>query len=153
MGRGFLSIALAFALCATLPAETLAQARDDMLVAARTLRAGTVLGPGDLRAVPATTAGALVDPGEAIGMETRIAIYSGRPIFAGDLAPAALVDRNQIVRLVFRSGGLSIVTEGRSLGRAAEGEMVRVMNLTSRTTVSGLVLADGTVHVSGMPIY
>jgi len=58
------------------------------------------------------------------------------------------VDRNQIVPLVFKQGGLSITAEGRSLSRAAAGEIVRVMNLSSRTTVSGIVLANGSIQVS-----
>lgn len=126
-----------------------AQTADDRVVAARTIRAGTVLSSADLRLAPATAPGALTDPGAAIGQETLVAIYAGRPIHPTDLGPPALVDRNQIVRLVYRSGGLSIVADGRALGRAAEGETVRVMNLSSRATVTGTVGGDGTVQVVG----
>ncbi|MEM9971263.1 MAG: flagella basal body P-ring formation protein FlgA, partial [Pseudomonadota bacterium] len=43
---------------------------------------------------------------------------------------------------------LTIRTEGRVLDRGAVGDRVRVMNLTSRSTVSGIVAAGGTVVVS-----
>ena len=125
------------------------QAADEMVVAARTIRAGTVLSSGDLRLAPGDAPGALTDPGAAIGQETLVAIYAGRPIHPTNLGPPALVDRNQIVRLVYRSGALSIVADGRALGRAAEGEAVRVMNLSSRATVTGTVGGDGTVQVVG----
>jgi flagellar basal body P-ring formation protein FlgA len=147
LGGLFLAVAVLLAI----PVNSFAQGHGEMIVAARTLRAGTVLGPGDIRLAPASADGAITDPGQAIGQETRIAIYTGRAIYPGDLAPPALVDRNQIVRLVFRSGGLSISADGRALGRASEGEMVRVMNLASRATVSGVVAADGAVHVLGAP--
>ena len=76
-------------------------------------------------------------------------IYAGRPVREADLAPPALVERNQIVTLRFRRGGLAISAEGRAMGRAAEGESVRAVNLGSRLTVSGTVAADGSVHVIG----
>ena len=49
--------------------------------------------------------------------------------------------------LVFLKGGLRIATEGRALGRGSEGEIIRVMNLSSRTTVSGRIQSDGSIEV------
>ncbi len=45
------------------------------------------------------------------------------------------------------NGPLRIVTDGRALDRAAAGEMVRVMNLASKQTVTGVVAADGSIEV------
>ncbi|MEM9126779.1 MAG: flagella basal body P-ring formation protein FlgA, partial [Pseudomonadota bacterium] len=42
---------------------------------------------------------------------------------------------------------LSITTEGRALGRGAAGDRIRVMNLSSRTTVTGLIRPDGQIEV------
>ena len=70
------------------------------------------------------------------------------PILPEDIGPPALVERNQIVTLAYDRAGLSIRVEGRSLARAGVGETVRVMNLSSRSTLSGRVQADGTVLVS-----
>ncbi|MGY6634264.1 MAG: flagellar basal body P-ring formation chaperone FlgA [Alkalilacustris sp.] len=121
----------------------------ETLVSTRTIRATTVIGPGDVVIVPEHTPGALSHPDEAVGLEARVALYPGRPIRPGDLGPAAVVERNAIVPLVFQRGGLTIHAEGRALGRGAPGEMIRVMNLSSRTTVTGLIGPDGDVHVSG----
>lgn len=135
---------LAALLCAlALPAPA------DTVVAARTLRAASLIGPGDVTVTPGNTPGALSDPAEAVGLEARVALYAGRPIRRGDLGPPALVERNGIVRLVFRRGGLAIVTEGRALARGGAGDVIRVMNLASRTTVNGVISADGAVHVAG----
>ena len=130
-----------FMLAVALPASA------ETVVATRTLRPNTVIAPADVVTVAATVEGALSDPAQAIGQEARVAIYAGRPIRAADLAPPALVERNQVVTLAFQSGGLAIRTEGRALGRAARGESVRVMNLASRTVVSGRVDAAGFVTV------
>ncbi|MGY6410064.1 MAG: flagellar basal body P-ring formation chaperone FlgA [Alkalilacustris sp.] len=121
----------------------------ETLVATRTIRPATPIGPADIALVPERHAGALSDPSEVLGMEARVALYPGRPIRPGDVGPAAVVERNGIVPLVFRRGGLTILAEGRALGRGAPGETVRVMNLSSRSTVSGVIASDGSVHVAG----
>ncbi len=119
----------------------------DSLVANRTIRAMAVLGPEDVTLVEAAIPGALDDPLTAIGMEARIAIYPGRAIRAQDIGPPALIDRNQIVPLIYRAGALSILTEGRALARGGTGDVIRVMNLASRTTVTGQIGPDGVVRV------
>jgi len=68
-------------------------------------------------------------------------------VHVADIGPAALVDRNEIVTLSFRKGPLVIETEGRALDRASAGAKVRVMNMTSRATVIGRVVAPGRVEV------
>jgi flagella basal body P-ring formation protein FlgA len=123
-------------------------ARADSLVATQVIRAASVIGPEHVALVPAEIAGALADPGEAVGHEARVTIYPGRPVRAGDLRAAALVERNQIVPLVFRHGGLTILAEGRALERGAAGDVIRTLNLASRSTVSGRVNADGEVVVN-----
>ena len=119
----------------------------ESVVATRTIRAQTVIGPEDMALVDAALPGALDDPALAIGLEARVAIYAGRPIRAADIGAPALVDRNQLVRLIYLSGGLAISAEGRVLDRGAEGDVVRAMNLGSRSTVQGRVGPDGAVFV------
>ena len=119
----------------------------DSLIAARTLQANSVLVPEDMMLVAADLPGALTSPDLAVGQETRVAIYAGRPILATALGPAALVERNQTVLLRYLSLGLSISTEGRALDRGSEGDRIKVMNLASKATVTGVVGPDGAVHV------
>jgi flagella basal body P-ring formation protein FlgA len=119
----------------------------ESVVATRTIRAQTVIAPEDLAMVDARLPGALDSPALAVGQEARVAIYAGRPVRAQDLGSPTLVDRNQLVTLIYQSGGLAISTEGRALARGSAGDVVRVMNLASRTTVSGRVGANGTILV------
>ncbi|MGR3758467.1 MAG: flagellar basal body P-ring formation chaperone FlgA [Tranquillimonas sp.] len=142
--RGLLRLVLAAIAAGAPPAAVQAET----LVAARTLRAQTVLGPQDVAVVAGEVPGALRDPAQAVGLESRVALYAGRPIRPGEIGPPALIDRNQIVQLVYASGPLRISAEGRALDRGAAGETVRVMNLSSRTTVAGMIRADGAVVVT-----
>lgn len=120
----------------------------DILVAARTIPARTIIGPDDILTRDLNVAGGLNAPSMAIGQEARVALYAGRPIRAGDIGPPSVVERNQIITLVYQHGGITISTEGRALDRAGPGDVIRVMNLASRTTVSATVETSGTAFVT-----
>ena len=119
----------------------------ESVVATRTIRAQTLIAPEDVTTVAADLPGALQDPGEALGLEARVAIYAGRPVRLDDLGAPTLVQRNQVVALIFLAGGLAISTDGRAMARGSEGEVIRVINLASRTMVSGRIGPDGAVYV------
>lgn len=120
----------------------------DTLVATRLIRAAQVLGPGDIAASDQRVAGGATDAAQVIGLEARVAIYPGRPVRLSELGPAAVVERNDLVSLVFRRGTLTIVTEGRALDRGAIGASVQVMNLSSRQSVLGVILHAGLIDVT-----
>jgi len=120
----------------------------ETIVAARTIPAQTLIAPNDLLLRDVTIAGGESDPLLFVGMESRVALYAGRPIRVGDVGFPAVVERNQIIPLIFVRNGLKISTEGRSLARAGPGEMIRIMNLSSRSTVSARIGEDGAAYVS-----
>lgn len=119
----------------------------DSVVATRTLRAHSLLSAEDMTLVAMDIPQALADTTAAIGQETRVAIYAGKPILLQQIGPSAIIERNQIVPLSYSAGGLSILTEGRALARGGVGETIEVMNLTSRTKVAGLIGPDGVLRV------
>lgn len=123
-------------------------AQAESLIAVRTLRAGSVIAARDVVTSAAVVPGAATDLSSILGQEARVAIYQGRPIRIADLGPPAIVDRNQDVTLVYAAGALTIVAEGRALGRGGVGDLIKVQNIGSRATVSGVIAADGTVRVA-----
>ena len=135
------SLFLLFRLVSAAPAQA------QSVIAARTLRAQTVISAQDVTLSEATIPGAYTALDEVIGLETRVALYAERPVRSGEVGPPALVERNQIVPLIYQTGSLLIQAEGRALDRAGIGETIRVMNLASRQTVSGRIRADGTIAV------
>ena len=122
----------------------------DSVVATRTIRAHSLLTAEDMTLVAMDIPEALTDMAAAIGQETRVAIYAGKPILAGQIGPSAIIARNQIVPLSYTAGGLTILTEGRALARGGVGETIEVMNLTSRSKVTGLIGPDGVLRVGPM---
>lgn len=127
------------------------QATAESLVATRLIRATQVIEPGDVTRAAASVAGAAVATEQVVGLEARVAIYPGRPVRLADLGPAAVVERNEIVRMVYRRGRLMIQSDGRAMARAGVGDAVTVMNLSSRQSVQGIVTAAGLVEIIGPP--
>lgn len=119
----------------------------DSLVATRTLRGGDIIGPNDFNVSEITVQGAFDSSAHIVGLEAQVAIYSGQPIHIEDLASPTLVARNQPVMLRYQRGGVFIATEARALGEGRAGDTVRVMNLASKSTVSGTIQQDGSVEV------
>jgi flagellar basal body P-ring formation protein FlgA len=119
----------------------------DAVVPIRAIRGQSVIGPEDVELADLDLPGALSDPGAVIGREARVTLYPGRPILKGQVGEPALVERNQIVRMTFAQGALSITADGRVLDRGGAGETVRVMNLNSRQVVTGAVTPDGSIEV------
>lgn len=117
------------------------------VVAANAIRARSIIGLQDVTVIEETAVGGLSDVSAIIGLEARVNLYAGRVIRASEVGPPAILERNQLVVMVYKTGLLNITTEGRVLERAGIGERVRVMNLNSRKTIVGLVLSNGTVEV------
>ena len=115
----------------------------ETLTAKRLIRAQTVLSADDIDTRPDGPETALTDPSEAIGREARITIYAGHPLRPEDLGPPTLVDRNQRVTLLYRSGALTISAEGRALARGGAGDEIRVMNTATKTTVVATISETG----------
>ncbi len=131
------------AIAALVPATALAQS----VAAARTIRAKSILYPDDLVVLAVSAPGAITAIADAVGKEARTILYPGRPIRKSDIGPPALVERNQIVSLIYQRGALVISADGRALARGGIGDRIRVMNPTSRTTVTGVVTGPATIRV------
>lgn len=135
-------ISLTISLICALPAAA------DSLTATRLIRPASILQEEDILRTVESIPGAISGEVDVIGLEARVTLYPGRAIRPGDIGPPALIERNDLVTLVFRSGRLSIVTDGRALSRGASGDIVRAMNLSSRSTITGVVSPEGHVLVT-----
>lgn len=133
---------IAWLCCVALPVAA------DIAVAARNIRPGDVLTASDVILIRGEAQDAFTETEALIGLEAKVALYAGHAILTSQVTRAASVERNQIIELVYASEGLSMTTEGRALGRGAEGQRIRVMNLASKTSIFGTIQRDGSVLVS-----
>lgn len=120
----------------------------DTVIAKHLIRPGTTITSLDIVLTPENLPNGASMPEEVIGLEASSLIYPGRPLGAHNLRLPAIIERNSIVTVHFARKGLAIKTEGRALERASVGESVKVMNLDSRTTLTGLAMSNGSVLVA-----
>jgi flagella basal body P-ring formation protein FlgA len=122
-----------------------------VLVAARRLATGEVIGAGDVRMIriPASRLrpGAAQRPDQAVGQSLRRPAAADQPLLVADLGAPAAVERGQTVLMVYEAPGMQLTAQGRAMEAAARGAVVPVMNLASRTVVQGQVIAPGRVRV------
>ena len=84
----------------------------------------------------------------AVGMQVRRQLRAGQALRIADLAKPDLVTRDQAVTLVYESAGLYLTIRGKAIENGTEGDVVNVINLQSKRTVSGVVVGRGQVAVS-----
>lgn len=122
----------------------------DYWASARALPAGHELSEadiekrsGDLAQLPATV---ITDHTQAIGRTLIGGTPAAAPLRSDQLRAPFAVRVNNMVKVIASGNGFEVVSEGRALGNAAEGQQVSV-KMVSGATVQGIVRADGTVDV------
>ena len=84
----------------------------------------------------------------AVGMQARKSMRVGQALRNADLAKPDLVQRDQSVTLIYESAGLYLTIRGKAIEGGTEGDVVNVVNLQSKRTVSGVVVGRGQVAVA-----
>ncbi|MCC7305731.1 MAG: flagellar basal body P-ring formation protein FlgA [Alphaproteobacteria bacterium] len=69
------------------------------------------------------------------GMTPRNIIPSGQPVKLNDVQSPRVVDRGDIVTMVFNGGGMLLTAQGKALENGAKGDHIRVTNTASSKTV------------------
>jgi len=122
-----------------------------VLVAARSLSAGEVIGAADLRHESVSSGrgarAGVSDPSQLIGRRVTRSVRAGSVLRLDGVADVPVIRRGSMVRIRLQRGSLRIEALGRARDNGAPGQPLRVLNLESRREVMGVVQADGAVHV------
>jgi flagella basal body P-ring formation protein FlgA len=116
----------------------------------RDVERGDILKSSDIvveRRPKAEIVGEAANRDRAIGMQARRSIRAGQALKAADLAKPDLVQRDQSVTLIFQTAGLYLTMRGKALDNGTEGDVVNVLNLQSKRTVTGTVIGRGQVAI------
>ena len=84
---------------------------------------------------------------DLIGMEVRRRLQAGNPVPSGSVMRRRMVRRNEIARIIFQTGALTIIAHVEALDSGGIGDLVRVRNLDSGVIVSGVVDSEGIIRV------
>jgi flagella basal body P-ring formation protein FlgA len=138
------------------PIDTRISGRADEVVqapvAVTRLLPDTVLRPEDIRiarvhaALLPNEVARSVD--QIVGMELRRPLAAGQPLRLTDLIRPPLVQRGATVRIELSSAGLSVTGQAIALDAGADGERIRVQNMTSHAYLFAQVIGPGQVRVT-----
>jgi flagella basal body P-ring formation protein FlgA len=120
-------------------------------VLARMIERGEIISPRDIviDRMPrsAIRSDIITDANRLTGMSARRNLREGVPLTRDLLMEPILVQRGDLVTIVYRSTGLTLTTRGRALSAGARGEVIQIFNIQSKRTVEAEVSGPGFVTV------
>lgn len=119
---------------------------------AASLKAGAVLTPADIemKSVPLAFAdqSGVENFDDLVGKQLRRNSRAGVMLKAADVTEPLAVRRNTEVTVLLRTGPMTLTVIGQSLGDAASGRPVQVMNSVTRKILTGVATANGAVEIT-----
>lgn len=89
----------------------------------------------------------IVDADQLIGKTPARMVDAGVPVRLRDVVAPQMVARGDEILLQFTEGGLQLTAKGKAMQNGAEGETIRVMNLSSNQSLRGEVTGNKIVRV------
>ena len=115
------------------------------------LNSGAIIGANDIDYIEIpqknVKAGIVLKAEDVIGATPRRMLVAGQMISENDIQAPRLVERGEIVTMVFSLNGLQLTAQGKALEHGAKGEQVRVINTASNKTIVAEVTSDNEVTV------
>lgn len=123
----------------------------DVMVATRDIMRGMAVGPADMepRRMPLTSApqGVITDPQRALGLVARKTIFPGQFLTLRDLQEKVVVERNQLVDIIVRSGAVTLQGRAKATMDGRVGDTIVCVNPDSKEQIQGVVMPNGAVVV------
>ncbi len=124
---------------------------EEVVVSNRPLKRNDVIAKEDVRLEKMNLAelspNVITDPGEVIGKRTKRVVDAGTPLQLTFLEMPPLVKRGDLVTIVAESEVLQITTQGVVTENGCKGDMVRVINTSSRKELYATVRDSRTVGI------
>ncbi len=116
-----------------------------------TLRNGDIIGALDIDYIelPAfkLSNGTLLKEEDIVNMTPRRVTAAGKPLISNDLEQPKMVERGDVITLVFADGPMQLTVKGKSLQAGAMGDTIRVSNTDSNKNLQGTVTAHREVTI------
>ncbi len=74
-------------------------------------------------------------------------ISAGRPIRSNEVAPPALIKKNALVQMRYKTESMEITTEGQALANGAKGDVIDVRNVASKKIARAVITESNVVDV------
>jgi len=115
------------------------------------LERGEVIKASDLikQRRPKSDGTALTALDAAVGMAARHPLRPGQALSEADLMKPMIVQRNDMVTLVYEAPGLTLTLRGQAQDAGALGDTIGVLNVQSKRVVQGMITGPGRVRILG----
>lgn len=135
----------------TLSISGLIEKMKDIPVLKTSLKNGDIIGSGDIEWISIAERRMLndtvMDADKLIGRTPIRAVDANIPVRARDIMSPQLIARGDEVLIQFVSGGMSLSARGKAMQNGAEGERIRVLNLSSNQSLQAEITGDKLVRV------
>jgi len=118
------------------------------VIAITALQRGTLLTDENIRFEPDGQTRTHQIRQQYIGKQLKRAVYAGHTIALSYVTEPTLVKRNARVNIVYTNGSLQLQSLGRALEAGAKGDLITVLNMSSRTKIIAAVTGIDSVEVS-----
>lgn len=116
-----------------------------------TLKNGDLIGALDIDYIDIAEShianGAVLDEKNIVNMTPRRLVQAGKPIISNELEPPKMVERGDLVTLIFANGPITLTVKGKSLQAGSLGDTIRVSNVESNKNLQGTVTAHREVTI------
>lgn len=120
-------------------------------VLARQVQRGDTIQSSDLDFVrmrrDAVDRNSVIEADGIVGKTPRRLLAVGKPLRATDLQMPFLVEKGKLVTLVVQNRKMLITAQGRAVENGADGDVIRIVNTRSRSTIQGVVVGPNRVKV------
>ena len=128
-----------------------ARALIEVPVLTRRLGKGEIIRESDISVVQVAASSrhdAIVeDPESLVGLQAKRVLRRDQPVRLADVQPPVLVKKGSLVTMVVRTPIMRLSTIGQALEDGAFGDVVRVLNPKSHTTVQGTVVGRNEIQM------
>jgi len=128
------------------------EALTDMVVALRQIEHGELITAADVvlkkLEISQNTRFAARTIDDVVGKKTRMTVRANQPVRADRVEKVPLVKSGQMVTIVAENEVMKISVSGKARSAGAEGDTIRVQNLTSLKEIVAIVVSATTVQVA-----
>lgn len=84
---------------------------------------------------------------DVVGKQVRRMLTKGRPIMTQSIMNQRIIDRGDIVKILYVDGILKVTAPGRALSDAFRGQEIKIVNLIGNKTVLAIATEEGLVEI------
>lgn len=135
-----------------IPVKVDVEASMNMVVTLHEVERGDVISAGDVvlqkREISQGSQHAVRTVEDAIGKMARATMRANQPLREDQLEKVPLVKSGQLVTIILENEAMKISVSGKARSSGAEGDTIRVQNLTSLKEIPARVISASTVQVA-----